>query len=751
MAFRSLESHAFADKLLLLSVVLNGQALSTPYVFLRRNDTLYARVKDLKEWRIDTSPTVFMTVDGQELVSLTALPGLEVSIDDAAQLLRLTAPPELFELTRLDAQAAGVPPLTPPASAAFINYDLALEAIENSQKASGFLEMGASNKAGLFINTMTVSNTDEQSGAARRLDTYYIRDDPTHLTRLVLGDTVTRSADWSRSIRYGGFRYGTDFGLQPGLATFPAPVFEGRTSLPSNVELYMNNALRFQSELKPGPFTLNDVPLITGAGEVTLVIRDTLGNEHRVTTPYYSGSRILKPGLIDYSIEIGSERRNYAIESFNYGSTFFAGSYRRGLTERLTMEMRGEVSGDVQNFGAGFSAVWPVLGEFGLAAAASNGNDGGGGMARVYFSHISPNWTVSTSYQRASSSFAQIGALTKTEQILEQASISTGFSMGRYGSLGIAFAALERGDDQQSKVTSANYSFPLGARAFVNVFTLLSEADGRLEHLTGVGLTVALGNRSSAYARIDSRVATTEYRRSPPTDEGWGYRTSISAGDLKRQEIEATWVGGTGQLTAQAVHLEDDQTGVRLWASGGLIMTQDGVHLSRRADNSFAIIETPGHSDVRIYQENRLIGRTNEAGRMIVTGLRAYDSNRISLAISDLPLDIRMQNDALVVTPPFRGGVVARFDLAREQGGSVLLRLPDGSPVEAGSTVQTQSSSTFVGYGGEVFIDPIHDGLVLEVRRPNDAFCTATVPAIPAATVLPQVGPIPCLPHGDQP
>lgn len=747
---RPSDSLAPADEMLLLGVVLNGQPRSRPYVFLRRDGLLYARVTDLEEWRIRTRPDVALTLEGHGLVSLAALPGLSVSIDDAAQLLRLTAPAELFEPTFLDAQTGRVRSLSPSATAAFINYDVALGTMPGAGKASAFLEMGASSRAGLFVNTMTVGDSGDRPARARRLDTYYIRDDPAHLTRLVLSDTVTRATEWSRPIRFGGIRYGTDFGLQPGLATFPSPVFEGRTALPSNVELYMNNALRFRSDVNPGPFTLSHLPLITGAGEVTLVVGDALGNEHRVTTPYYVSSRLLRPGLSDYSIEIGAERRQYAIESFNYGTAFFAGSYRRGLTERLTLETRGEVSGDVQNFGAGFSAVWPALGEFGLAAAASNGNHGGGAMARAYFSHISPNWNVSASYMHASSSFAQIGVRTKAEQILEQVSISTSFSVGRHGSLGIAFIALERGDRQPTKVTSANYAIPLGARAFVNVFTLYSEAGDRSETLAGVGLTVALGDRSSAYARVDHRVAMAEYRRNPPTDQGWGYRTSVSTGDLKRQEIEATWVGRPGQIVAQAVHLDDDKTGARLWGSGGLILTRDGVHLSRRIDEGFAIVETPGHSGVRIYQDNRPVGRTNTAGRMIVTGLRAFDNNRISLAISDLPVDIRMQSDALVVTPPYRGGVLARFDLARDRSGSVLLRLPDGRAVEAGSTVQTQNASTFVGYDGEVFLAPIREGLMLEVHRPHGV-CIAVVPALPSAEILPQAGPVTCHPKGERP
>ncbi|WP_426039346.1 fimbria/pilus outer membrane usher protein [Brevundimonas sp. DC300-4] len=246
--------------------------------------------------------------------------------------------------------------------------------------------------------------------------------------------------------------------------------------------------------------------------------------------------------------------------------------------------------------------------------------------------------------------------------------------------------------------------------------------------------------------QVDSSNTIGEYRRNPPTSLGWGYRLSASRGDFDRQEAEATWLGPSGQVTAQAVHA-DGAAAARLLVSGGVILAGGGAYATRRVDGAFALVETPGQAHVRIYQENRLVGRTDAAGRAIITALRPYDDNRISLAAGDLPLDVRIDGDMLNIVPRFHGGVAARFGIDRNRGGTVLLQLPDGQPIEPGTPVQIDGFGSFVGYGSEVFVDAIREGVVLEVQGAGGS-CRAVLPSPPPETILPRIGPLTCQPPG---
>ncbi len=144
-----------------------------------------------------------------------------------------------------------------------------------------------------------------------RLDTSWRYDLPHRMETLVAGDTVGVGGGWSRPVRYGGIRWGRDFGMRPGYVTLPQISLAGQAALPSTVEVLVNNARRLSQPVQPGPFDLTNVPITTGAGEIGLVVRDLLGRETVVTQSYYASPRLLAPGLSDFSFESGLLRTGY--------------------------------------------------------------------------------------------------------------------------------------------------------------------------------------------------------------------------------------------------------------------------------------------------------------------------------------------------------------------------------------------------------------------------------------------------------
>ncbi len=130
----------------------------------------------------------------------------------------------------------------------------------------------------------------------------------------------------------------------PGYITYPTPSISGSAALPSTVDLLVNNRRQETSALQPGPFDLTNVPVVTGAGQMQLIVRDLLGRETVINQNYYLAPALLSPGLSDFSYEAGSLREQYGTRSNGYGAAFGAGTYRLGLTDALTAEVRGERS-----------------------------------------------------------------------------------------------------------------------------------------------------------------------------------------------------------------------------------------------------------------------------------------------------------------------------------------------------------------------------------------------------------------------
>lgn len=729
-----------APAMLLVSVSINGQPQPDTYLVARRGNGFFVRADDLAAWRLRRPPVDPILLDGERFVPLAAIGGVTAAFDELQQALTLTVPSAAFLANRLSA-AQALPQPTDSAFAAFFNYNLSFEYADKA-RVGAFVEAGMSDDWGVVSNSMLLGNGTVY-GRATRLDSYYMRDDPVNLTRLVVGDSVTDARDWSRQVRFGGVRIGTEFALQPSLLTFPTPSLAGSAAVPSNVELLVNGTQRFQTDVDQGPFSINQVPLVTGAGEVTLVVRDPLGIERRIKSSYYVSSRLLRAGLSAWSAEAGAERRDYGLRSFRYADPFVAGTYRRGLTDWITVEGRAEASGDTQMAGGGITMVMVPLGEFSLAAAGSNGKEGQGFLYRAAFNRNAATWNVALSYQRASRDYREIGVERASERIVEQIQAAGGLTFGPMGTVGISYTSLTYADGQKAQVLSGNYSLSVRDRAFVSLYAIHSRFSetGRDTSL-GFNLTIPFGSRSSAYLQAGTDGTRAEVRSTPPVSGGWGYRLANSTGNNGRQQAEAQWRGDVGEMTAQIDHA-GGQTGMRVTGRGGLLMADGALFPTRQMESGFAVVRVPDQADVRVYQENRLVGRTNAHGTAIIPDLRPYEVNRLSISAADIPIDVRMPEDQLLVVPRYRGAVSAHFVAIRERPGTIIVVMPDGKPVEAGSGVSAGVEKSFVGNDGEVFLQNLHAGMVLTVDAAGGP-CHVRLDALPDQ-VLPTIGPLRCV------
>ena len=150
---------------------------------------------------------------------------------------------------------------------------------------------------------------------------------------LRVGDAISATGAWGRAVRFGGVQFGTNFATQPTLVTTPLLAARGEAIVPSTVDVFINGQRVANETVPPGPFAIESLPAITGAGELQVVVTDALGRQQIVSRPYYSGPTLLRAGLNEYSVEAGAIREDYALESFAYGELFAAGTFRRGMTD----------------------------------------------------------------------------------------------------------------------------------------------------------------------------------------------------------------------------------------------------------------------------------------------------------------------------------------------------------------------------------------------------------------------------------
>lgn len=727
-----------------LGVSINGHEMRGDTIVTVRDGRALLPVDDMKRWRLVFTGTP-IRIDDQAFASLNSVAGLTFHIDKEAQQLQIRVPIGSFQSSEISGGPTSLPP-SEAATAAFLNYDLSFEHAGGATLGEAFLEMGASGRLGLVENSFTVSNA-KQGHNVIRLDTFAVHDDPSGLTRLTIGDTLTHQATWEQPVRFAGIKWGTDFSLQPGLLSFPTPTFGGQAQLPSSVQLYVNNVLNYQGQVEQGPFTLNRLPVVSGAGDVSVVVKDALGVEHRVVSSYYVSTNLLRPGLSDFSVEAGAERHRYGFESFDYGPPFVAGSYRYGLTGALTVEARGEASTRTQDVGGGIAAVVGKAGEIGVSASASTTRDlGSGYLYRVFASRVSQHWSLTASYEYRSPDYLQLGLDKDLERPRQTLQVSAGLNGSRFGSLSANISYLYLSDGTRTRVYSGTYGRQFGRLGYFSAFALRSESnDGRPDNTVGVSLSIAFGSRGTAFGQIDNNNRRFESQLNLPDDKGWGYRLVASQGQNSQQQAELDYRGRAIDLSG-AVERFNGQTDERLLASGSFIYAGSSIMPSRRLDSSFAIVNVgDGEAGVRVYQENRLIGATNGSGVAIVTNLRPYEANRISVSPADLRLESVISNDNLVVVPRYLSGVKANFQVTNGDAGTLIVHLPNGDPIEPGIEVAIGTKTFYTGFNGEVFVDDIKVGAVLVAKRAAGA-CSVTLPAVPKGVELPRIGPLTCSP-----
>ena len=688
-----------------MEVLINQQQMGV-VVILRSNDHMFASSKDLRRWRLRLPGSAPINHYGEDFYALDALAGLSYKFDESTQALMVQAPSRLFESTQLNGEMSNYTEPTLSSPGGFFNYDVSANYAQERVEASGFLELGGFGGWGATQTSILINDLGGQASATR-LDSTWSRDHPMKLTSLRFGDAISGASSWGGTVRFGGVQWGSNFSIQPKLNTFPLPAMSGEATLPSTVDFYVDDIWRMSREVPSGPFTIQDLPVMAGQGDARLVVRDILGREQVITQTYYTSPHILKQGLQDYSYEFGFERRKFGVDSSNYGRPLAVGTHRMGITEQFTGELHAELLSNQQAIGLSGVFLWPGVGVASGSFAMSNSKKGVGGLLVLGFNRKSRKLSFGANTQITNQRFKKLGQ--KSEEIIPQqinkifanlvandfSSFEAGFEQQTYydrkinklaasyvrkvGKLGKLRVSI---NEDAEIAFSLNFSMPLGKRTKANLSTSVKHGRGK------VNLEVS-GDKSKG--------------------NGFGYRLVTGVGDSERHEAVfdlQNKVGNYSLVTGQS----QGKNAFRGSASGGVAFLGGNAFLSRRINESFAVVHVPGYSNVGIYAQNQLVGHTDAKGKALIPGLRAYDKNLIRIEHADLPLDAQIDAVELNAVPYFRSGMLLKFPVKHSRGALLSVVLENGKPLPAGAQVEIINENILenelfpTGMRGEVYL-----------------------------------------------
>lgn len=646
---------------------------------------------------------------------------INYSIQQATSTLVLIIPPEQFNKTIIEPDNLWHK-ATVPGVGAYVNYDVLYRYTRKPDVRSfdGLLNTTAFYKQNILTSDFKLNydkrtNENYDSKELTRLETKFIRDFPDKMLTLTIGDTRSFADLWGNPILMGGIQIATNFDLQPGFVYYPLPDISGVASIPSAVDLYINDTNRQRKNLREGPFEILDIPVVNGSGEIEVIEKDILNREKKYSIPYYLSSFALKPGITQYSLTAGLIRTNFAQSNDRYNKLAVVGNYRTGLTNHLTYGIRGEFKEKQATFGLRSTYSREKYGELNLVSAFSQQNltqSGSGIYGRlIYINQFARKYNFNLTLDAVSRKYISLGDDPKKLPYRGSLQTFLGIPFGYGSNLTLNYIARDNRNNPSQSLVSVNLNQNI--KNLVNI-TLSSQYDFNNSERKLVFLNFtksipeynAIGSLSSNFETGQKTRYILDLNRAIPEYKGVGYHIRASKKENVDLLADIKYNNQYNSMQLEYNHLNDENN-YRASIRGGLAYLNNDFFVSRTISDSFAIIDTNNIYGVNIYHNNRLIAKTNNSGRAIVPQLISFTPNRISLDPSELPLSTNFHNTSLELIPHRNTGTNVSFKA--EKNNPVILRLIDKNKkaLQTGSHITDTKDNmlTLVGFDGQIYLN----------------------------------------------
>ncbi|WP_431222632.1 fimbria/pilus outer membrane usher protein [Serratia sp. L9] len=603
---------------------------------------------------------------------------------------------------------------------------------------------------GIFRGTIN-GGDGEQASRYIRYDSQWRYNDDDRMLSYTSGDLTTGSLPWTSAVRLGGLQLARNFATRPDLITYPLPQFSGQASVPTSVDLFINSYKSSSVNVNPGPFTLNTVPFINGAGQATVVTTDALGRQVSTVVPFYVASNLLKAGLSDFSVSTGALRRNYGISSADYGQWVASASGRHGLADWITLEGRAEGAEQLAVGGAGIGirlGQWGVLNTSYSLSQASDGafnsdstyhppepldpltgrplTDSQPEPVFQYSSHHGDQTSVGYTYsnQRYSLNAQRILrsagygdlAVYKSDFRLSRRSDQLTGSIGldQYGSIGAGYFDVRDAIGQRTRLVNFSYSLSLWRN--LSLYASVNREIGSNGFSSQLQLTIPLNNWGTANVsstrdnnnRWSERV---NYSRAAPTEGGLGWNLSYANGQENSSAYHQADVTWRTRLLETRGGFYGNSGAYTRWGevSGSLVAMNGGIYATNTISDAFALVSTQGYAGIPVHYENQLIGTTNSQGYLLVPTVTSYYHAKFQIDPLTLPADVAIPQVEQTVSIRQQSGYLVDFPIEKVAAADVKLVDKHGAPLANGSQVAVMGShqQSYVGWDGMTYLDPV--------------------------------------------
>jgi outer membrane usher protein len=656
--------------------------------------------------------------------------GFKLNYNPEKFSLDINAPYEVFALNVFDQKIRNKVIPEPPLTGAYVDYQIygtqvtskTLDETKNSNSAAGLLSPTIFSKFGSITNSFALSHT-QQDSTITRADSFFQKDYPESMKRLIIGDTSSSDGKWSRSAHYLGLRLAKNYSLDPSYIYVPNTILSGSAAIPSVVDVYINNQKTFSQKITPGPFDFSHLPLPEGSGQVKLIVKDLLGNEQIISKELYQASTLLAQGENDFSLESGFLRKSFGEDSSRYSDPFASTSYMYGVTNSTTAQGRFEVQQQRQALGGNVSTTMGNFALLNLVGAFSNDDESGlGNQYGIGLQQQNSSFGSNFSLNRYDNNFRQFASVVneirpkmrigsginlpiKFAETFLSPEIKTGVSMN--------YIQSSSWDDTHFKSISLSSGFPLPFGASISIF-----GNKRLDDEKAWSMGMSIGYSYDQYSsRIStskdtSGVVTTNTSINSPTPSGSGIGWGVSNEDFKNNlKFNSMMNTSSAQITTELSKKDNLIDGKRIGVSGSIGFLEKEIFASRTInDSSFAVVKVGTFPDLPVYNQNNVAGLSNKSG-VIAFPIRSYEKSKIEIKEEDLPFELESKIVEFNNAAYARSGIFINFPVKYSKNLLIHIKQPNGSNIPAGAYARVVSGTEeyIVAKDGQVYLTSLSE------------------------------------------
>lgn len=689
-----------------LSIVCDKAVIGEASVDIENNSVTQINGQELllvtTPYLIDeTSQSLENLVQKNSSVSIENLNKLNITtqfFENSLELV-LTIPPELRSLKDFPLgykrSQAGLLTHSKPFSGYF-NYSLLTgftsdaqinPSVNSDDPKQGFFELVQNFK--YFTFETTAEYKEFEIKPLQRADTSMVHDFEKYQARLRLGDFFTKTQGFQSSLNSAGLQIQKQFSIYPERGSLSKRSAVIQVKQNSLMEVYVNEVFLNRFRVRTGPYNLNDIPMLYGRNKVKVILIDDFGGRDQFEVDLFYDEQILAEGVHNFSYQLGAPSYYIENEKHYYPNQMGSFFHQYGVNDRLTVSTQYQNYKTSRLLGAGFGFLSDI-GTNTLDYAyytddlvnASNAHKWNYSSPEITYKFIS-DFRVLLAAELKSREFKTISALSPTASTYSEKFdliFQKNFGFYTSGSFGLGKLTGENG-------TPNNLSRRLGfqsqfIRNWIFDFTYnwtqqQTNTDQILLSLTWIepkGKTLASilyntpSNSTSLRLNKNNLQPYEDYRLSlaatmqEPKNAARNQQWDASHDYFARSFETRLRLYGNNNL-------QGTKTTLQLGFGSALAWTTDGIAMTRRISDSFAIISPKGlskESNLTIPNgpEQKTLSLINNEN-FVFSNLSAYQTNYLQLNSTELQAGYRLDRESYLLQPSYRSGIFINSEIQK--------------------------------------------------------------------------------------